>query len=350
MRKFLLLTAFICSFGLLAGPNVSAQVPGADDLVYGVDRDRLAQTGMKFLGISLSPRASAMADAVTANEYGGAMSAFYNPASMARNYDRTVEAALGQVQWIGDMKYNYASAAFAPAGGSYGVIGVSLLSADYGEFTENITYNNEQGFLELGTYSPTATSVGLTYSRVVTDLFSVGGTVKYAHQSLGSAVTSYENEQAQRQDYSKGTMAYDFGVLYRTGFRSLNFAMSVRNFAQEVTYVENNFELPLTFRIGMSMNMMDFADVDKSNHSLLLSVDAVRPRDYSEQVRVGAEYVFLNTLSLRAGYVRPTDERGVSLGAGINTGFSGFNFEANYAYTQFGRFGAVNRLGVTVGL
>jgi hypothetical protein len=353
MRKYLLFTAIICSFTLLAGPDASAQVSGADELVYNVDRDRLAQTGMKFLNISLSPRAAAMANAVTAEGQGNAMSIFYNPASLSRGViaaDHTVEAALGQVQWIGDIKYNYASAAYAPAGGTYGVFGFSLLSANYGEFTENITFDNDQGYLELGTYSPNATAVGVSYSRVVTDLFSVGGNVKYARQTLGSAVTSYENDTANRREYSESTMVYDFGVLYRTGFRSLNFAMSVRNFSSEVTYVENNFELPLTFRIGASMDMMDLTSVDKSQHSLLLSMDAERPRDYSEQVRVGAEYTFLNTLSLRAGYVRPSDERGLSFGAGVNAGLSGFDFEANYAYTEFGRFGTVNRLGVILGL
>ena len=351
MRKVILLIVFSWSLGLLTGPEVSAQVPGADELVYDVDRERLAQTGMKFLGVSLSPRSAAMADAVTANEYGNALSVFYNPASMGRGLEGTVNASVGQVQWIGDINYNYASAAFAPAGGLYGVVALSVMAADYGDFTENITFDNEQGFMELGTYSPNATSVGLTYSRAVTDLFSVGGTVKYAYQSLGSAVTDYSGDGgAERQEYSEGTLAYDFGVLYRTGFRSLNFGMSVRNFAQEVTYVENNFELPLTFRVGLSMDMMDLAGLDQNQHSLLLSVDATRPRDYSEQLRIGAEYTFLNTLSLRAGYGQPSDERGISFGGGISTGFVGFDFEANYAYTQFGRFGAVNRLGVSVGL
>lgn len=350
MRKYLLLTAFIGSFFLLAGTQVHAQVPGADELVHDVGRQRLAQTGMKFLSVSLSARAAAMANAVTAEDAGSAMSVFYNPATMGR-LNKTTQASLGQVQWIGDITYNYAAAAYKPAGGAYGVFGLSIRSVDYGAFEKNITFNNDKGYLNLGTYKPSATSIGLTYSRIVTNLFSVGGTVKYARQSFGSSVTDYEDVNSlQQETFSKGTLAYDFGVLYRTGLEGLNFAMSVRNFSSEVTYVEQNFELPLTFSIGLSMNMMDLMSMNPEDHSLLVSVDAVRPRDYHEQLKVGAEYTFLNTVSLQAGYVGPTDERGLSLGAGLQAGFNTFDMKANYAYTQFGRFGAVNRLGLTLGL
>ncbi|MEL7361314.1 MAG: DUF3308 domain-containing protein, partial [Bacteroidota bacterium] len=58
-----------------------------------IERDKLAQTGMKFLSISADPRAAAMGSAATAREGGSAM-LFYNPAGMVR-FDGAVDAMFG---------------------------------------------------------------------------------------------------------------------------------------------------------------------------------------------------------------------------------------------------------------
>lgn len=333
--------------GLLV-PVASAQEGDGSELVEGIERDRLAQTGMKFLSVSLAPRAAAMGDAVSSHE-ASSLSMFYNPAGMGY-MTGTVHAAFGVVQWVGAIDYNMTSVAFRPAGGRYGVIGLSLMAADYGDFRETIRYDNDSGYLRLGTYSPTAYAVGLGYARGLTDRFAVGGNLKYARQSLVNGVMNYVDDAAERRDFAAGAVVLDFGVLYRTGFRSLNFAMSLRNLSREVTYAEESFELPLTFRIGMSMNMVDLTSLDPGVHALLLSVDAERPRDYAEQIKAGLEYTFMNTLALRAGYIYPTDEQGVSLGAGVQSALFGVQAGFDYAYTQFGLFGNVNRLAVQLGL
>lgn len=314
-------------------------------------RDRRAQTGMKFLEVSLGPRAAGMASAVTANEgQGAAIAAFYNPAAMSRT-DNVVSGAAGRLQWIMDINYNYASLAYQPANGSYGVFGLSLMSVDYGDFQETIRFDNDQGYLDIGDFSPSATAVGLTYSRVLTTQFSIGGGIKYAHQDLTSSIVSMEGEgNYEREDWSASSVAYDFGVIYRTGFRSLNFAVSVRNLAPEVTYAEEPFELPLTFRIGLAADLVDFVPMNSDMHSLLVSLDAERPRDFDENIRLGAEYQFMNTLALRAGYAYPNEEQGLSLGAGVNAGLGGMQIGADYAYTSMGLFDTVHRIGVSFGL
>lgn len=312
------------------------------------DRTKLAQTGMQFLTVPLHARAAAMGDAMTA-QGGTSASLFYNPAGMALMTERA-EFALGQTQWIGDIDYSFGSAAFRPAGGRFGTIGVSVVAIRYGELFETIRADNTQGFEDLGTFSPSAFAAGLGYARSLTDRFSVGGQIKYVRQSLGASTMSAEGGDLVMQDNNVGTLAVDFGVLFQTGFRSLNFAVSARNFSQELAYEEENFELPLSFRIGVSANVMDLAGWEATTHSVLLTVDAEHPRDYVEQVRAGAEYQFMNTLALRVGYVTPTDEEGVSLGAGIQQALSGIGFGFDYAYTRFGAFGNVHRLALEIGL
>lgn len=316
-----------------------------------VPRERRAQTGMKFLEVSLGARASAMADAVTAGEQSGVMSMFYNPSHLGR-MESDVSASVGRVQWIMDINYNYGAIGYRPANGQYGVVGLAVRSLDYGTFTETIRFDNEQGYRELGTYSPSATAVTLGYSRVISDRFVIGGNAKYAYQDLSNPVMSLgdgENGGMERQSFSQGTLAWDFGLSYRTGFRGVRFAMDVRNLATEVTYAEESFELPLTFRIGLSAEVLELAAMPSEVHDIRFSIDGERPRDFSENVRAGLEYEFANTLALRAGYALPSDERSLSLGGGVQTDLGGVDLGADYSYTSMGLFDQVHRIGIQFG-
>ena len=327
---------------LVGGRHVQAQ-----------ENQKLAQTGMKFLSMSHDPRAAAMADAVTSVE-GLTSALFYNPAAMSRQRN-FINVMAGQTQWIAGIDHQHATLTMAPSNGRWGVFGFSIQSANYGDMQETVRWDNEQGFIDLGTFSPSAYAIGFGYARAITDRFSVGGQVKYANQDLGA--TAMERGEGSSdfvyQDNSQGVMAFDFGVLYQTGFESLNLAMSVRNFAQEIRYEDENFQLPLNFHIGISMDAIDLTSADPRLHSLLVSVNAERPRDYSEMVQFGAEYAFINTFMVRGGYtfliesaIRENSEEGVSLGAGLRYDVAGVGFGADYAYTTFGVFADVHRIAL----
>lgn len=343
MKRFLLYS--IGLLVLLGTSTVSAQErPGAD-----IEGRRLAQTGMKFLSVSVDPRAAALGDAVTAS-IRSPNALFYNPAGMAE-VDGGVNVALNHVQWFGNFEYNAGTAAYRPAGGAFGVFGVSVLVASYGEVVETIRADNERGYQDLGTFSPSAMAVGFGYARSLTDRFSFGAHLKYARQDLGTSLVRYSaSGDPVSRGHAKGTIAGDFGVLYHTGFRSLSFALGLRNFSRELTYAEESFELPLTFNIGVSMDLLDFAAQPSDMHSFYLTADAQRPRDYAEQVRIGGEYVFMDMLSLRGGYVFPSDEQGLNVGVGLNLSVGGLGLGASFAHTQFGRLGDISRLGLEVSM
>jgi hypothetical protein len=133
---------------------------------------------------------------------------------------------------------------------------------------------------------------------------------------------------------------FDFGTQFKTGFKSLVFGMSVRNFSQEVKYVQEGFHAPLVFTLGISMNLIDLIDENSLNHSFYLNVDASHYNDHPEQVKVGLEYRFMNVLSLRGGYANDNGGNGMSFGLGI----SQFGFAFDYAYTPFGVFDKVQRM------
>ncbi len=316
-------------------------------------QQKLAQTGMKFLNVSLDARSSAFGDAVTSIELNNSSAMFYNPASMAR-FEGIADITLGSTQFIADINYYNAAVAFAPEDGDYGVFGFSFVSVDYGDFLGTVRANNDQGFLDVGTFSPTAISIGFGYANALSEKFSVGANIKYVRQSLGESVVGGVVVDPATLNYANGTteenkldvLAFDFGVLYKTGFESLNLGMSVRNFAREIKYKKESFQIPLIFQIGASFNFSDLLEVDKNEHSFLLTVDANHPRDFPEQILIGVEYTFMNLLSFRGGYSAPNDERNFSAGVGLKKDIGGLNLGVDYSYTPFGIFNDVHRLSL----
>ncbi len=308
-----------------------------------------AQTSMKFLSVSPSARAAGLSNAVSSVEM-GAYAAFYNPATMA-NIDSDYSAAVGAVQWITDINHNSAALVYKPADGKFGVFGFNALSVDYGDIIATVVdENSEKGYRDVGTVNPTAMAFGISYANAITDQFSVGANFRYSTQDLGSVATNYDGAGGYNmKSYSASTGLFDFGVLYKTGFESLNFAMSLRNFSPEISYDKVESELPLTFKIGLSMNLFDLTNINPNEHALLFSVDANRPRDNDEQILFGAEYTFINRFSVRGGYGFPKDEEQLSFGAGIKQPIGDFSIIVDYAYTQFGVFGEVNRISVQLG-
>ncbi|GMQ81367.1 MAG: hypothetical protein BMS9Abin05_0798 [Rhodothermia bacterium] len=337
MRRNAVVVLGLLALMLMSAPDTRAQ------------KKKLAQTGMKFLSFSVDPRAAGMGDATTAME-GGSEQLFYNPAGMA--WQRSfMSLSLGATEWIADIKFNAGSVAFQPAGGRLGVFGFSFVFVDFGELQETIRFDNEQGFLDLGTFKPAAWTVGFGYARALTDRFSVGAQVKYANEDLGSSVDEVTGEgEYSRSKNQVSVYAFDFGVFYKTGFRSLNFAVSARNFSKELVYEEDSFQIPLTLKIGVSMDVMDFSAAGSETHSLLVSIDAENPRDFSEQIKLGTEYTFLKTFAVRAGYAFPTDEQRISLGFGIRQVVGSIGFAADYSYTEFGIFSGVHRLALRFSL
>ncbi len=314
-------------------------------------QQKLAQTGYKFLNVGTDARSAALSGAMTSLD-GGSSSLFYNPAGMAR-MTGAVNVSMGKTLWIADIDYSHVSAGFPIRDGDYGVVGLSLQAVDYGEMVETIRSTNEQGYLELGKFNPTALALGLSYSRALNEKFSVGGNVKYARQFLGTGVVQYDTsrkEISRRDEFKTDVIAFDIGILYRTGFKSLNFGMVVRNFSKEIKYVDENFQLPLTFKIGVSMDMMDLFDVDPEEQSFLLSIDAEHPRDFPEIIRAGGEYTIFKLFALRGGYVFGPSMESYTIGLGALKHYEQYGFGFDYAYTPYGELGNIHRFSLQFSL
>ena len=314
---------------------------------------KLAQTGFNFLSVSTDARATAMGEAFTTIE-GSSTSLFYNAAGLA-GINTTVDLSLSQMKWIADITYLSGAVAFTPFEGRYGVIGVSFMTIDYGSFNFTQVAANEQGYQDIeGWPTPSAYVIGLGYGRALSDHFSVGGQVKYAYQSLGQSIVpaytstvdgsgkTVRDTTYDLRDYSIGTLAFDFGTLYKTGLKSLAFGVAINNFAQEVKYERENFQLPLSFRIGVSMNLLDLIPGIGEDHSFYASIDAVHPRSYDEYLNIGGEYVFSKTVALRVGYITHHPDYDLTVGVGVQK----MGIAVDYSFMPHRIFNNIHRISV----
>jgi len=296
--------------------------------------ERAGQSGWQFLKINGDARQAAMAGAFTALSHGDASAAFGNPAALAdvTGYDVQVNA----LKWVADIGHQ--SLALAMNCGDFGVVGASLAMLDYGDIPETINMSAGAGgttpVVTGNTFTANDFVAGLSYARNITDKLSVGGNVRWMRQAIA--------------ELSMTNWSFDFGTIYRTGFRSLRIAVTARNFGpdsrfggwSEVYQTESdNVRMPLDFRAGMAM---DFFDDEQSQHLLTVIVEGDHPNDGREKFHVGASYCFDKTFFLRGGYKFNYDVQRYTFGAGIRYPIGNCVGTINYAYVDFGELTQVH--------
>jgi len=322
---------------------------------FAQENQKLAQTGFQFLSVVSDARAAAMGEAMTSLQLGsGAL--FFNPAGMA-GMNGLLDFTASTNQWIADITHTTFSFAVNPWHGDYGTLGVSLQHINYGEFLgTRVNSASPQGYDDTGVFELSSLAIGLGYAKQLSDRFSVGAHVRWVRQDLGESMTavnirtfypgtdsSYRIADTALVENKLTPFVFDFGTQFRTGFKSLVFGMSVRNFSGEMEYASEGFQAPLVFTLGISMDVMDLWGGLAPDHSLYCSVDASHHRDHPEQVKIGLEYRLMDLVSLRAGYASSNNEE-TDFSYGIGVSKYGFTFD--YAYTPFGVFDAVQRMTV----
>jgi hypothetical protein len=336
MLSALMVLAVSASFGQISTGQYDFETgPGT--------ASKLAQAGFKFLSIPVGARQTALG-AATMMLSDDANSLFWNPAGLAGVANRDV--ALNYNKWIADITQQ--SGAFAVNLGVWGVFGVSFLMMDYGDFYGTRRADNDNGYIDTETFSPTAFAFGIGYARQVTDKFSFGAQLKYAKQDLGTSWYVGPDAtlaDAEARDNALGLFAADFGTQFRTGFKDLTIGMSITNFSQEKKYEEEAFPLPLQLSFGASMNLLSLLS-EGGPHKLNLAVDATHPRDFQERMNWGLEYWFMDTLAIRGGYKMRYDEENITFGAGVKQDLGPLAGKIDYSFNNFGRFDPVHRITV----
>ncbi|MCK6560891.1 PorV/PorQ family protein [bacterium] len=298
--------------------------------------DKIAQTGMKWLSIPVGARAAALGSAYTAMAT-DAGAAFWNPAGLALAEGHHV--FLNQTQWIADIDVNAASATYAA--GDIGTFGVHFITVDWGNLYGTRFTSGAGLYEETGTFSPESWVLGVSFARRVSNKFSFGGTLKFLHENLGNSLEG-SFASPERFNARMNVMAIDFGTIFYTGYKDLRIAMAMQNVSQEKEYRFEAFPLPLNFKFGVAMNLLQLVQEAASDQSVTVSVDAIHPRDFSERLHFGVEYSFKKAFFLRTGYKTNYDEEDVTVGGGARLTMGQTAFGLDYSYLAFDNFDAVH--------
>lgn len=312
MKKIMIIT-----IALLLG--ISGTVPA--------QFNKAGRTTFQFLKIGVGGRAAAMGEAVIANTQ-DINSVYWNPAGLTGV--QNLEAGVNYTKWIADL--NVTSAAVGYNLGE-AVVAFNYMGLNYGNIQEALT-TSASGRVDTrtgSTFTGSDLALGFTVARRFTDQLSIGVNIKYLRENLFSYTTSM--------------WAGDVGTYYDTQWKGIRIAMTAQNFSKQARWLytkeetQQSYELPLVFRIGTSIDLMGgenlFLGGDGSVNKLTLDIDAIHTNDYAERLHIGGEYVFMNMLSLRAGYRMNYEEGNLALGAGFKTEFSGVKMEFDYAYVKY---------------
>ena len=315
--------------------------------LYAGDVARKGTTGAEQLLIPVGARGIATGGAFISN-LTGLESIYYNPAGL----DRTsgAEAIFSYMNYIADVKVSYFGAGASL--GDLGSIGLTIKSLDFGDIPITTSeFPDGDG----RNYSPGFITVGLTYSKVITDRISVGANFKLINESI--------------QNTSATGFAIDFGVQYKFDER-ISLGATLKNIGPNMRYsgaelqqstiiggtspgspngtfeiTAEQFQIPSFFELSASYDFM----FDEQN-DLLLGGTFVANNSLEDAMNFGLEYGFMNMFFLRGGYnlsLGSSNDNiyGLTAGAGVNYEVgSGIGIAFDYAYRDVKDFPTSNHI------
>lgn len=285
-------------------------------------QDKVGTTGLQFLEIGVSPRADAMAGAFTAIA-DDASAVYYNPAGLVQM--ENTQLMVARIDYPVDINYYFVGLAVPLRAG--GVIGLGYYGLDAGDITRT-DYTHPFG--DGTTFGAKDYALSVSYGRYLTDRFSVGITFKLLDELL-------ETERASG-------WAADVGTNYNTGFRNFKITMIIANFGPNMKHISEDFPLPIDFRFGGAMDILDAA-----NHRAVLAVEGSHPSDNRERYNTGLEYTFNDFAFFRLGNRFERDLGGFTVGGGVAFDISEkIRARLDYGYQDFAALENVQRFAFTL--
>ncbi len=319
---------------------------------------RVGTAGAMELTIPVGARDLAMGGSSLATTT-GIEAVHWNPAGLSV-LPGSAEGMFSSMQYIADITMNYG--AIGANFGDIGVVGLSIRSVNFGDIP--LTTNQDPEGAAGRLFSPTYVTVGLTYSRQVSELISAGFSAKLV------------TEQIDR--VSASGVALDFGIQYRglAGLSGLNLGVAVKNIGPQMKFDgaglirdavalggsrpaqpyksdAASFELPSSVEIGLAyVNSIS----DESRYSINGSF--TNDNFFFDQYRIGGEYMWSSetvNLAARTGYSLVPDADasgrifGFTAGAGFTYKTESLNITFDYAFREVDLFANNNVFSLKLG-
>ena len=311
-------------------------------LAFGQYRDipevvtKVATSAANWLKLETSARAIGMGGSHVASGRGVA-GIPYNPASVA--FVEKSEAYFSMVNYLAGIQHGVFS--YARKMGPSDYVGFHLFYLDSGPMSVTNEYYPDGTGEDFRVMS---TSFRGTYARRLTDRLKVGGSLNYIRDIIYEA--------------GMQTVAFDIGSNFDTGIYGVVLGMSITNFGPEVQYngeslhiavpdtidvdervskITTTFPLPLVFRLGIENELVgpNSVFVKTPVHSFKVSLDGIKPNDYTVYGVMGFEYSWQNMAFARTGMHLGHDTTGMSAGAGVRLRLGKMMAVVDYAFVDY---------------
>ena len=190
-----------------------------------------------------------------------------------------------------------------------------------------------------GTFSPTFTTLGLTYAKAMTDRVNFGGTLYYVSEKILQETSA--------------SAAFDFGFQYETGVHGARFGVAVKSIGPSMRYTGTDFEFTTAIPGADPQATGRTAASESADYELPTAlqlslgvpiVTGVNPLNFygaydsnsfgNDEGRVGAEWTLRKTLSLRGGYIYDGTSDALfqaSYGLGLKVPLGGSKLQVDWA-------------------
>lgn len=321
---------------------------------YADGGNRNGTAGATQLLIPVGTRGIAMGGATLTNAT-GLESIFWNPAGLCRSENAT-NVMFSQMNYIADIGVSYGAVSTNIEG--FGAIAFNIKSLSMDDI-QTTTVENPDG--TGSTFKPEIMTIGVTYSRALSDRISVGLTANYISESL---------------DLVKAVgFGFNVGISYQNlgNLDGLSFAVVLKNLGPQMQYdgsglyvpadgvgmlrptqyyklTSAKFELPSTLELGVGYNY----NINSENQ-LLFSGAFNNANFYGDEYKGGLEYSYNKTFFVRGGYSYTSDVTndanvfGMTAGAGVNYQTSGFDVKVDYAFRQAKFFNGNHIFSISLG-
>lgn len=306
----------------------------AQKLFPGLGGQRAGITVFPFLKIGVAPRADAMAGSFVAIA-DDASALYWNPAGSVRSTSN--EAMFAHTLWFADIGLSYG--AYLHHLTDQDAIGASVTALQTAKM-ERTTVLAPSGTGSYFSYQDLA--VGLTYARAMTDQFSFGITAKYVRETIAELVMD--------------EVMVDLGAFYYTGYANSRFGIVLSNFGGTTKPVGTavstgvgeisdfqEFSPPTIFRMAFA-----FEPYKSDDYRLTTSLQLNHPNDNAENLSLGGEFAWTETVFIRVGYkINVEEQRLPSYGIGVRipTGFTTVKFD--YGSANYSSLGNTHRFSVS---
>ena len=176
-------------------------------------QSKVGTTAAQFLGNSVGAQAMAMGSAFVASN-DDVSSIYWNPGAFVQA--EKSQFTFCNSDWLVGTKFRWFGLMLNFD--SENAVGFSITQLDYGE-EDVTTVANPEGTGEK--WSAVDFAAGISYSRRLTDKFSIGGTGKYVSQRIWNV--------------SASNVTFDAGLLFITDFNGMRLGMSMSNFGGDLT-------------------------------------------------------------------------------------------------------------------